>query len=241
MSCLSNSQSPAWAPPVARPRRRLSGLAGQLLLAPRSCATSQLRIDPIPGCTFGAVVTGVPLATDDLDDPNTWAKVKQAILDHVLLVFPRQENLTKQMRQAFAARFGELASDQRNIPFTNVHKDGSLAGLGEGDYDPSTLKGADKNRTTEAWHTDITFTPLAVKYGFLYAEFVPTEGGETEYADIRAGYDVQTDATKAKIADLAAWHAISYSSARRTGLSSSGATPRGWARSTWKAPSCGRS
>ena len=54
---------------------------------------------------MGAVVKGCSLANDDLDDPRAWRKVYQALLDHAVLVFPAQFNLTVPMQQRFAERF----------------------------------------------------------------------------------------------------------------------------------------
>merc|ERR550514_1362275 len=55
---------------------------------------AQITVEPIAGCTMGAVVKGCSLANDDLDDPASWRKVYQALLDHAVLVFPNQKNLS---------------------------------------------------------------------------------------------------------------------------------------------------
>jgi alpha-ketoglutarate-dependent 2,4-dichlorophenoxyacetate dioxygenase len=45
----------------------------------------------------------------------------------------------------------------------------------------------------------------------LYAHHVPTSGGETEFADLRAAWDALPDKTKAEIEGLVASHHIAYS------------------------------
>ncbi len=61
------------------------------------------------------------------------------------------------------------------------------------------------------WHTDSSFQDPIARYSMLSAKEVPTSGGETEYADMRAAYDAFPDALKAEIAELRAFHSIIYS------------------------------
>lgn len=199
---------------------RLSALGRHLLLRTPSpaaaadaadrLAPAKAKVEPIPGCTLGARVTGVSLggggggSSCDLDDPAVLGLVKAALLEHALLVFPGQVGLTKEDQQGFARRFGEF---DHQLQFTNVRKDGSFA----------ALEAVKTQLVTQAWHTDMTFTPVMVKLGTLYAEQVPEIGGETEYADMRAGYDALPEATKARIEPLSAYHSFQYALARRTG------------------------
>ena len=46
------------------------------------------------------------------------------------------------------------------------------------------------------------------------AEVVPTVGGHTGWADMRAAYDALDDATRARIAPLQAYHSLHYSQSR---------------------------
>merc|ERR1719191_1307974 len=52
----------------------------------------------------------------------------------------------------------------------------------------------------------------------LYAEVVPSVGGETEFADMQAAFDALDDKTKAKIENLSSYHSNQYSMAKRTGV-----------------------
>jgi alpha-ketoglutarate-dependent 2,4-dichlorophenoxyacetate dioxygenase len=45
----------------------------------------------------------------------------------------------------------------------------------------------------------------------LYAHKVPSRGGETEFADLRAAWDALPEKTKAEVEDLVALHDIAYS------------------------------
>src|SRR5665213_3225573 len=61
------------------------------------------------------------------------------------------------------------------------------------------------------WHTDSSFQDPIARYSMLSAKEVPSSGGETEYADMRAAYDAFPDALKTEIEELRAFHSIIYS------------------------------
>ena len=61
------------------------------------------------------------------------------------------------------------------------------------------------------WHSDSSFQNPPARYSMLSAKEVPSAGGETEYADMRAAYDAFPAALKEQIEDLRAFHSIIYS------------------------------
>ena len=63
------------------------------------------------------------------------------------------------------------------------------------------------------YSTRYTFA-LASKGAVLSAEVVPPEGGQTEWADMRAAYDELDQEMKDRIADLSAYHSLFYSQAQ---------------------------
>jgi len=91
---------------------------------------------------------------------------------------------------------------------SNVREDGTLRLEAEGDDVVKILKG------NEGWHADSTFKPVAAKGAVFSAEVVPTIGGQTGWADMRAAYDALDDATREKIAPLRAYHSLHYSQSR---------------------------
>ena len=162
-----------------------------------------LSIEPIDA-TLGAVVTGIRLA--DLDE-ETWLEIHAAFLRYGMLVFPAQ-HLTDDEQAEFATRFGEteqLSPKQkgRNVAIANTKPDGSLAQPGE--YHYQILKG------NEGWHTDSTYMPLASKAAMLSAVVIPPEGGETEFADMRAAWEALDADTQARLEGLSAYHSLYYS------------------------------
>jgi alpha-ketoglutarate-dependent taurine dioxygenase len=165
-----------------------------------------ITVTPIDA-TLGAVITDVDLA--DLDDA-TWEEIHRAFLEYGVLVFPGQ-SLSEEAQGRFAVRFGDtekLSPKQSGptIQFSNRKPDGTLAQPEEEQF--RIMKG------NEGWHTDSTYMPLASKAAMLMALEIPPEGGETEFADMRAAWDDLDDETQAKLEGLSAHHSLYYSQSR---------------------------
>jgi alpha-ketoglutarate-dependent taurine dioxygenase len=152
--------------------------------------------------TFGAVVHGLKLA--DLSD-SEWAELYRAWLDRALLIFPDQ-HLRRDQQIAFAKRFGPLEFEI--APISNVRKDGSLRDEAENDDVMKILKG------NMGWHADSTYMPLQAKGAVFSAEVVPTIGGHTGFADMRAAYDSLDPVTREQVDQLSAFHSLYYSQSK---------------------------
>ena len=157
--------------------------------------------------TLGAVITDVDLA--QLDDA-TWEEIHAAFLTYGVLIFPGQ-NLTEEAQGAFALRFGNIEKlapkqDKPTIQFSNQKPDGTTA-------QPSD-PGYPLMRGNEGWHTDSTYMPLAAKAAMLMALVVPPEGGETEFADMRAAYDALSPQMQEKLEGLSAHHSLYHSQSK---------------------------
>lgn len=155
--------------------------------------------------TLGAVVTDVGLA--DLST-REWASIEAAFHEHALLVFPGQ-HLTDSEQVAFARRFGEIeiiAGHDEIARVANVSADGTLR--------PAESPAMQIQRGNEGWHTDSSYMPVSAKASMLSAHVVPSAGGGTEWADMRAAYNALDDDTKALVDGLAAHHSIKYSQAK---------------------------
>ena len=61
------------------------------------------------------------------------------------------------------------------------------------------------------WHTDSSFKPVPARYSLLSARAIPSAGGETQFADLRAAYDALPDPIKQQLEGLVAEHSILYS------------------------------
>ena len=162
---------------------------------------SAFDIEPLDA-TFGAVVTGVKLA--ELDDAG-WRDLHAAWLEYALLVFPDQ-HLKRGQQVAFARRFGPLEFEMAAI--SNVRADGSLRVETDNDDMMKILKG------NMGWHADSTYMPVQAKGAVFSAEVVPTDGGQTGFADMRAAYDALDEARKARVEKLQARHSLHYSQSK---------------------------
>jgi alpha-ketoglutarate-dependent taurine dioxygenase len=167
-----------------------------------------MKITPVENKVFGAVVAGISLAelTDD-----EFAQIKSAFLEYGFLIFPAQ-NLSEEESASFGERFGKL--EFGGTLFANVAKqeDGSFGEVIA--FDSQRMR---TNIGNEAWHTDSTYKPISAKCGILSAVVVPDKGGETQLADMRAGYAALDQATKDRIANLSAYHSTEYSQANDLG------------------------
>jgi alpha-ketoglutarate-dependent taurine dioxygenase len=163
-------------------------------------------ITPI-AASFGAVVTDIAIPTMDAAE---WRAVEDAFLEFAALVFPDQ-HLSEDEQIAFGERFGDIEllrpdPTKKAVPISNLKEDGTPYGPEEARF--KTLRG------NEGWHTDSSYMPLAAKASILAAQIVPSSGGETELADMRAAYDALDDVTKERIADLSAYHSLYASQAK---------------------------
>lgn len=161
----------------------------------------QLQVEPLPGATFGAVVTGIVLT--DLSSA-AWADIEAAFHEHGMLIFPEQY-LTADTLPIFAKRFGSLqgggskgADRARSITNQDKERKRTLT-----ERDPTWLT---SSYPTRYWHTDGTFNHVAPKVCMLSAAAVASRDGQTAFADMAAAYDALDQQTKDRIADLNAFH-----------------------------------
>ncbi len=161
----------------------------------------KVNIDP-SSATCGAIVSGIRIP--ELDE-HTWPVIEDAFNEHGVLIFPDQY-LTVVQQATFAEKFGEIEivqKDQKVIPLGNAAAYGSE----QDEHSAMILKG------NEQWHIDSSYMPLAAKASVLSAVVVPSSGGETEWADMRAAYDALDDETRKRIACLSAFHSFFHSQA----------------------------
>ena len=166
--------------------------------------------------SFGTVVTGRRLA--EIDEA-AFAWLYGAWLDRALLIFPGQ-HLSREEQVAFARRFGP--PEFEIAPLSNVRPDGSVRATAEGDEVVKTLLG------NMGWHHDSTYMPVQAKGAVFSAHVVPAEGGETEWADMRAAYDALDPPLRAEIELLRAFHSLRYSQAKSGVSPAKGVTPYGF-------------
>ena len=164
-----------------------------------------MNVEAITESHFGAKVTGVNLNT--LNDAQ-WRDIEAAWYEYAVLVFPGQ-HIEEAAHIAMGERVGDLeqlVADKKSVPISNRKADG--AKVDEASDHFQILKG------NEGWHTDSTYMPLSARASILAAQVVPDQGGQTEWADMRAAYDALDQATREQIANLAAYHSLFYSQSK---------------------------
>jgi alpha-ketoglutarate-dependent taurine dioxygenase len=169
---------------------------------------STMTIQAIPDKCFGAVVENVSLPSISESEFNA---LHEAFLHYGFLVFPKQF-LSEQQNIDFGRRFGELEFGA--LPIANVRK------ISEGEYGEVFELNAQQMRTNlgnEAWHTDSTYVPVSSKCAMLSAVTVPDAGGETQLADMRAGYAALEQMVKDRIENMSAYHSTQFSQANDVG------------------------
>ncbi len=166
------------------------------------------------GPTLAARVIGVD-ATRKLD-PETTRAIEAGMDHYAVLVFPQQD-LTDEQQVAFSECFGELeATAGGNITKREDRRlNEKMADVSNLDRDGKPLARDDRRRMfnlgNQLWHSDSSFRATPAKYSILSGRVVSTEGGNTEFADMRAAYDALDERTKAEIEDLVCEHSLIYS------------------------------
>jgi taurine dioxygenase len=159
---------------------------------------------------LGAEVQGVALST--VDDA-TFPAIYGAFLEHQLLLF-RDQDLPPGAQVAFARRFGEVQVHVMNQYHANAHPElYTLSNLGP-DGKPS---GKHPDRGTMAWHTDGSWQKRTTKATMLYAEVMPSTGGDTGFADMYAAYEAMPADEQSRLEAMRAVHNLDFSRNRRHG------------------------
>ncbi len=143
------------------------------------------------------------------------AAIDAAIDRYAVLVF-RDQPLDQGQQVAFSKQFGPLDAGLRKatgaptrfqydelIDIGNVAIDGAVAAP-----DNRKLIGQLAN---QLWHADSTFQNVPVKYSMLSAVVVPDEGGQTQWADLRAAWDALPEKTRRHVEGRTARHSAFHS------------------------------
>lgn len=165
---------------------------------------------------FAAECSGV-----DLREPIS-REIGDAIQDamdrYAVLVFHCGAPLTTQQQINFTKSLGELEAPYRKINAeAGVRLDNpalsDISNLAPGD---KILPRDDRKRLfnvigNQMWHSDSSYKAIPARYSLLCAHIIPPEGGETEFADMRAAWDTLEPRLKAKVKGLTCEHSRIYS------------------------------
>jgi alpha-ketoglutarate-dependent 2,4-dichlorophenoxyacetate dioxygenase len=145
------------------------------------------------------------------------AAIHDAMDRFAVLVFRRDRPLTTEQQIAFTQSLGELEPYYRKIEADEgVRLEdprlSDISNLAPGDR---ILERDDRKRLfglgNRLWHSDSSYKRIPAKYSALCAHVVPPEGGNTEFADMRAAWDALDPAMKDQVKDLVVEHSRIFS------------------------------
>ena len=150
--------------------------------------------------------------------PDEVSAIDEGMVRNAVLVFHDQK-ITDEQQLAFTRSLGDIehsigtslrGPDEYRLPTT-------FADVSNLDKDNKVFARDDRPRLfglgNRLWHSDSSFKVTPAKYSLLRAVSIPSKGGNTEYADMRAGYDTLDEETKAEIEELVCEHSQLYSRA----------------------------
>ena len=171
---------------------------------------NDLSIRPLHPVFVGEV-SGIDL-TQKLT-PEEAAAIEAGMDKYAVLVF-HDQHLTDDQQVEFSRNFGEIeraiGSNVTKLSERRLSTD--IADVSNLDQNNQLFARDDRRRMfnlgNQLWHSDSSFRAIAAKFSLLSARQIPSSGGNTEFADMRAAYDALDDATKAEIEDLLTEHSL---------------------------------
>lgn len=174
--------------------------------------TAGVRVTALHANFIGQV-SGLDLGRDISDAQRD--AINAAMDRFAVLVFPGQA-LDDTQLFAFGARFGKIEDaatgthqDRRRIANAQINDISNLRS------DGAIMTADDRHRMSSLgnllWHSDSSFKKVSAGYSMLHARVIPPEGGETEFADMRAAWDGLPLKHKQVARELVCEHSMTYS------------------------------
>jgi alpha-ketoglutarate-dependent 2,4-dichlorophenoxyacetate dioxygenase len=161
---------------------------------------------------FVAEISGVDVAQPL--EPADRQTIEDAINRYAVVVF-RGQTLDDEKQVAFAGNFGPIESSALKLRHRDIKhriESSQVADISNLDGDGNVMKPDARRRldglANRLWHTDASFRAVPGALSMLYAHVIPEEGGDTEFADMRAAYDALPEAKKKELEGLVAEHSI---------------------------------
>jgi alpha-ketoglutarate-dependent 2,4-dichlorophenoxyacetate dioxygenase len=159
---------------------------------------------------FVAEVAGV-----DLREPVSSADValiQDAVDQHPVVVF-HGPVISNEQQIAFSRNFGTLsrATEYQKDP-SKRRLGGEMTDASNLGEDSKVLGAGDRRRVnnlgSRRWHTDGSYKLLSGKYSLLSCHSTVDDGGQTQFADMRAGYDALPEKLRQLVEGLVLEHSI---------------------------------
>ena len=162
---------------------------------------------------FAAEVRGIDLRTAAND--SFAGEIESAMDRYAVLVF-RDQALDESEQMAFTRALGPVDMGLLKVlqPKSRF-KEAGMIDISNVDLDSRVRDRDDPKHVdllaNQLWHSDSSFKEPSAKYSLLLACVLPEEGGETEFADMRAAYDALPEDLVVEIEGLVAEHSAFYS------------------------------
>jgi len=162
---------------------------------------------------IGGRMTGIdarrPLMPDEVK------AVDAGMDDRAVLVLPGQD-ITDEQQIDFTRNFGPLQNGANaTLKRPELRLDPAFADVSNIGKDGQRLARDDRRRMASLgnrlWHSDASFRVIPARYSILSGRIVVSEGGNTEFADMRAAYDALDAKTRTEIEDLVTEHSQIFS------------------------------
>ena len=169
------------------------------------------------GPCFAAEVTGIDL-TKSLSAEDIGA-IHAGMDRYAVLIFHEQD-FNDEQQLAFTQSLGsiELAIGTSLRRPEEYRLPPTFADVSNLDQDNKPFARDDRRRLfgigNRLWHSDSSFKAVPAKYSLLHARVIPSKGGNTEFADMRAAYDALDQDSKELIDPLICEHSQMYSRAK---------------------------
>ncbi len=159
-------------------------------------SNTQFDLEPLTP-RLGAIVHNIDLSKK-LDD-DVFDALYDAWIKHQVLFF-RDQQITNQQHLDFGRRFGEF----------HIHPAAPYA-----DDNPALMKiHTDKDsfrNNGEGWHSDVSADEEPPMATILHIKQIPSQGGDTLWADMYAAYEALSEPMKTFLCGLTATHVADYS------------------------------
>ena len=173
-------------------------------------------VDPVSRPFFAAEASGVDI-TRPLSGEQA-AAIEAGMDQYGVLVF-HDQHFTDDAQLAFSRNFGDLEIASGDINFLRGRRleSAHVNDISNLDMNNQVLARDSRRRLfnlgNRLWHSDSSFKEIPAKYSLLSARVIPSSGGNTEFADMRAAYDELDDELKAACESLICEHSQLYSRA----------------------------
>ena len=165
--------------------------------------------------SFSAEVTGLDLRAPLT--PDAVAEIEAGMDRYAVLVF-RDQLIDDAQQLVFSRNFGPLEAAVNNVTSEKDRRiDRNIADVSNLNEKNELLAHDDRRRMFNLgnmlWHSDSSFKATPSKYSLLSGRVVPSKGGDTQLADMRAAWDGLEEDLKQQVVGLVALHSLIYSRA----------------------------